>query len=333
MKLPFNPFIDSGISTFEQFKKYPFLLFGRMEILKRRIEQQIHQIKNGFPYGERLILIGERGIGKTSALYFLKEVLDRAGIKNFILTRLIEDGKQLEHNVGANLNDFSKEDCYILIDFPDSITVAEYRNFLLYLWDLLTHKNYNKINLIFSMNHSHYDKSFSYSEILGKFITQRLERLDLNETIKLIKSRLKIVGEKYANLFKEEVIEIIQRTSKGIPRNIVSACNLIIDSSNGEKIDLKTTEKILNERFVEQIINDRVEDVGLKRTYKQMINILKNDFNGRTENQKEYVKRIQELLGIGANYISAKIGDLHRFGIINIERGGYNRLNKIISIA
>ena len=79
MTLNYNPFNDSGIVNYEQFKQYPFLIFGVSETIKNRIEEQIKQIKNNYFFGERLILIGERGIGKTSALFFIHDLLKKNG--------------------------------------------------------------------------------------------------------------------------------------------------------------------------------------------------------------------------------------------------------------
>ena len=116
-----------------------------------------------------------------------------------------------------------------------------------------------------------------------------------------------------------------------IPRNIISACSLLLDNSNGHKITKEFTEQILKEKYIEQIINDRVDDLELKRIYKQMTNILEKDFNGTANSQEDYVKRIMELCNSGRNSILQRIKELTKFGIFVQYRGGYNRLNKIIS--
>jgi len=45
MQLKFNPFNDSGITNYEQYKLYSFLIFGTLETMKNRIFQQIVQVK------------------------------------------------------------------------------------------------------------------------------------------------------------------------------------------------------------------------------------------------------------------------------------------------
>ncbi len=62
-----------------------------------------------------------------------------------------------------------------------------------------------------------------------------------------------------------------------------------------------------------------------------MVNILEKDFKGTAKSQEDYVKRVTELVNLGRNSILARISDLSRFGIFKLYRGGYNRVNKIIS--
>lgn len=331
-QLKYNPFHDSGITNFEQFSLYPFLIFGTLESIRNRINQQITQIKDGYAFGDRLILLGDRGIGKTSTLFFIKKELDKKGVKTALFSRLVEDAEHFKIISGEPLFEASKEPIYILIDFPDTVEVKSFKRFLEFLWSLLTHPNYNKINLIFSMNKSHYDKSFSYSETFGKFATLRLEKLDNPEARELIASRLEKAGATIEEIFDEDVLEVIFNYSKGIPRNIISACCLLLDNSNGKKINKKFTEKVLKERYLDQVINDRVEDLDLKRVYKQMVKVLEDDFKGSAQSQEDYVKKVMEVCNIGRNSALTRIGELVKFGVFNQYKGGYNRVNKIISL-
>lgn len=345
-----NPFSDSGIATYEQFKKYSFLIFGTtLEVIKNRISQQINEINQGYFSSERLILLAERGLGKTSALFFINDMLKDAKIKVFYFTRLIEDITQIhsrlreeitkegydleltEKMLSKRLNNLFTEPTYILIDYPDSIDTPSFKKHFAFLWEMITDKNYDKINLVFSMNKSHYEKSFSYSEILGKFISLKLERLDFDETCELINSRLKMREKQIDDIFLNGVTNLIYTYSKGIPRNIISACSLLVSNSNGNKVSMNMAGKILQEEYINQVINDRVEDLELKRVYKQMISILKNEFNGAAKTKKDYVQKVMSDIGIGMNSVINRIKDLTRFGVITEFRGGYNRINKIIA--
>ncbi len=342
-----NPFLDQGIVNYHQYKNYPFLVFGTLEILKNRITQQIAQVKYGDLYGERLLIIGERGIGKTSALFFIKDMLEEAGIRVELFSRIFEDKTHLStllnqkrSGIGELVDDprnnesfyeLTKEPVYFLIDFPDTVETKQYKKFLQFLWDIMTDTNYNKINLIFSMNKSHYDKSFSYSEILGKFIVQKLDRFDEELTEKLVSSRLKTVDQNIGDVFASEVIKTLFNFSKGIPRNIIGACGLLYNCSNGEQISNELTEKILKDKYFDKVIEDNIQDLELKNIYKKMIDILKDDFHGTANSQEEFVVKITKATNIGKNSAMSRINELSRLGIFKLYKGGYNRLNKIIS--
>lgn len=349
VKLPYNPFHDVGITNYEQFKLYPFLVFGTLESIKNRVEEQVNQIRNNHFFGERMIILGDRGIGKTSSLFFIKDMLEESEIDVYYFTRLFEDQETInarirefvEKKLGegrANLvvkekiNSLFKKPCYILVDFPDSLDLGVFKRFLIYLWDLMTRKEYNKINLIFSMNKSHFDKSFAYSEVFGKFMTLRLDKFTLDETEKVIESRLKKVNSSTREVFEGDIVGIIYNYSKGIPRNIISACSLLMSNSNGSAITKEKAEDILKERYYEQVLNDRIEDLELRLIYKQMINVLKVNFQGVAQSQEDYVRKAQEITSIGRNSILNNIRDLVKYGIFNQYKGGYNRVNKILSL-
>ena len=334
MNFDYNPFNDAGVTNYDQYKLYPFLVFGTLEMIKNRIEQQIKQINSNHFFSERMIILGERGIGKTSSLFFVKDMLEEENVKVFLFSRLIEDDNHFSIITKENLHDISIKPIYILVDFPDTLETKKFKKFLEFIWVLMTHKNYNRINMIFSMNKSHFEKSFSYSEIFGKFLSLRLERLETEECAELILSRLKKVNKGLKDVFSQDVQEIIFNYSKGIPRNVISACSLLVDNSNGdEKISVSSTKKILKEKYIEQVINDRVSDLELKKIYKEMVNILEEDFQGTANAQEEYVKKVMETTNIGRNSVLSRIGDLSKFGIFKLYRGGYNRVNKIISFS
>lgn len=343
-----NPFLDQGIVNHEQFKLYPFLVFGTLNVLKNRIKQQIEQIKHNDYFGERLIIAGERGIGKTSSLFFIRDMLSESGIRVELLSSIFNDEdhlaillKKKESRYGElidnpkhssiNLFELTKEPIYFLIDFPDTLETKQYKNFLQSLWRLMTHQNSKKINLIFAINRSHYNKSFSYSETLGKFVLQSLDKFNEEFTRKLISTRLKTVNMKLKDVFTEEVVEDIFRYSKGIPRNIVSACGLLYDCYNGKPLASKISEKILKDKYFDKIIDDHVQDLELKRVYKKMIVILKEEYQGTANAQEDFLEKVMVSAKIGRNSAISRLNELSQIGIFKLYRGGYNRLNKIIS--
>ncbi len=342
-----NPFLDQGIVNYHQYKNYPFLVFGTLEVLKNRIKQQIAQIKYGDFYGERLVIVGERGIGKTSTLFFIKDMLEESDVRVELFSRIFEDrvhlatllsqkqskpGELIDNpKLKESFFELTKDPIYFLIDFPDTVETKQYKKFLQFLWDMMTDINYNKINLIFAINKSHYDKSFSYSEILGKFVMQKLDRFDEELTKKLISSRLKTVDQEINEVFTSDSIKTLFNFSKGVPRNIISACGLLYNCSDGEPISNELTEKILKEKYFDKIIGDNVQDLELKNIYEKMIDILRSDFQGTANSQEEFVEKITKATNIGKNSAMSRINELSRLGIFKLYKGGYNRLNKIIS--
>jgi len=354
MKLKFNPFSEFGITDYSQYKNYEFLVFDSLKIINSRVDSATNQMKNGYFFQERLALLGDRGIGKTSTLFYIKDKFEKVGFRCELLSKLPQDEDHLMSMIKMNkaleikqkglsnirleflnketFNDITSKPIYLLFDFPDGITPKDFRGFLVYIWNLMTHPNMKKINLIFAMNKSHYDKSFSYGETLGKFTTLRIERLDFDSSVDLIQSRLDLVNKKVRNIFKGDCLVRIYSYSKGVPRNIISACKLLIDYSNGkETIDEDFAEELFKERYVDQVINDRVEDLELRRIYKQMIKILKDDFKGISNSQEEFLKKCCEVTDIGRNSAISRLNELVRFGVLARSKGGYNRLNKIIS--
>lgn len=334
----YNPFKEYGITTYEQFKKYPFLIFGAINNINKNLEEQVKHIQNNYFFGDRLILLGERGIGKTSTLFFIKNLLESNGVDVRIFSRLIEDKDHYDRLVsfaegieGKYYSDDIQKPIYILVDFPDTIEQKSYKRFLEFLWSILTDKNQDKINLIFAMNKSHYDKSFPHSEIFGKFTTLSLERLNFEETKEIITSRLRIIERKVGDTFEDETIELIYAYSKGIPRNVISACSLLFPHLDGEPINKNFAESILKEEFIEKVINDRVEDPILKKIYKQMADILQNNFNGTANSREDFTKQVMELTNLGRNSTIIMTKDLIKYGIFTEYRGGSNRTNKILS--
>ncbi len=330
--IKFNPFYEYGILNYDQFKRYPFLVSSSLQILQNRITEQIN---SNYMFAERLILLGEKGIGKTSALFFIQDLLkEKNNCTVLFLSRLFEDFEHFDIISGKDLSEISKNPVYILVDFPDTISPNQYKKFLNCLWDIFHHHNYNNINLIFSMNISHYDKSFQYSEILGKFLTLRSERFDSAETRELIEKRTQIAGGDIS-LFDDSTVGIIHSYSKGIPRNIVSASGILISilmSEGKDKISGAMAKEILKDKYVDQVINDRVTDHDLKKIYKNMIKILDEDFGGIVKSQEDYVKKIGTVIGLSRGTILKRISELCKFGIISFHKGGYNRLSKIISL-
>lgn len=329
MPLPFNPFSIYSINQYNQYKDCPFLESRSTNLIKNAIQGQI---RDDYTNPERLLILGERGLGKTTTLFFVKDMLENAGYKNvFFLSKLILDNECLQFLTGKTIKDFEHEKVFLLVDFQDTLNLPNLKKFLEFIWELMTCPFYKNINLIFSLNISHYSYTLSVSEILGKFDKIRMERMNLEETKELINSRIALTG--INSFFDEDVYGCIFDYSQGIPRNVICASRSLADNfCNSDKVGLCEAQRILREVYTDKIINDRVEDPSLREVFKKIINIIGKQFGGNVESQELLVKKIKEELNIGRNKSFNLVDDLEKFGIIIITKGGEKNTKKIIRL-
>ena len=319
----FNPFEKYGITDIREFKKFPFL--KTRTIIKAENKTQ-NKIDSNFFIGERLLILGEPGLGKTSTLFFLNEMLENK-CQTFYFDKLFTDAKQFKDLTEKDLWEVTKKPTFILIDFPDTINSSNFKSFLDLIWNMLTHDNYENINLIFALNISHHDKSFSYSEILGKFDKLRIDRFTFEETKKLIDDRLGMSPD--SPKLEEGVYDIIFNSTKGVPRNIVCATRNIIDDIKKSNITSEKAREVIKEGYTEQIINDRVEDPEEREIFLKIVNILENDFGGEARKQEWLICKLKDSVGIGRNKAMRMLKELSKFGLVSIAHSGKNNTKKI----
>lgn len=327
--LNFNPFSIYSINQYNQYKDCPFLESHSTNLIKNAVQGQI---RDNYTNPERLLILGERGLGKTTTLFFIKDLLESAGYKNvFFLTKFILNNECLKLMTGKSIFEFGDEKVFLLVDFQDTINLPNIKKFLEFIWELMTCPNYKNINLIFSLNISHYDFTMGISEVLGKFDKIRMERMTLDETKELINSRLNLAGAE--NFFEEEVFNCIYEYSRGIPRNIICASRSLADNfAHEDKVDLSNAQRILREVYTDKIINDRVENPAMRAIFKRIIEIISKQSGGMIESQELLAKKIKDDLNVGRNRSFSLIGELEKFGILVITKGGDNNNKKIIRL-
>lgn len=327
--LSFNPFTEYGVTDYIQFKEFPFLESESIKQLKSTTQGRI---RDNFRFPERMVLLGEPGIGKTTSLFYIHDLLvDSKKCNVFIFSKFFIDSEEFEMETKMPLFEVTKKPTYILVDFPDTINAMNFKKFLDYLWKLMTHENYKNINLIFALNISHFNRSFTLSEILGKFYKFRLDRMTEEESKELIKARLKMANSD--NYFEDDVYDVIYKFSKGIPRNIICASRALVDRYiNEDSVNFSQAKKILKEEYIDKIINDRESNPKKKILYKSIIRIIIEDFNGSSPNQTELTKILSDKLKIGKNKGMNLLSDLSKFGLVEFSTGGINNNQKIISV-
>lgn len=327
--MDFNPFSIYGITEYGDYKKVPLLKTDGVKSIGRTIKGDI---RDGFRFPERLMILGTRGIGKTTTLFYLKELLPKK-VNCLFTSHLVSDTTELLERTlqkQISLNKIVKDPTFIFVDFPDSIDKRKLRKFLEYVSQLMRHKNKDNINFVFAMNISHFNQAESISEVLGKFHSKRLEPLTLNETKKIIKSRLKLANGK-EKVFSSKSCELIYNVSKGIPRNIIVACRDLTDYYlREENMSYKISKRILKEKYAVQIINDRIENYNKREIFKGFIDVIDNHFKGKVKSQKSLIKEVRKKLNIGRNKSMNIIDRLSKFGLLSISFSGPRNRTKII---
>lgn len=323
----FNPFSVYGVTDYDQYKEFPFL---QTDNIKQLTAIMNGKIRDNFRFPERMILLGDPGIGKTTSLFYCHDLLQKSEKCNvFIFSKFFVDEEDFNIQTGVKLSELIKKNpTYILVDFPDTIAEKNFKMFLDFCWNLMTRENYKNINLLFAMNKSHFDRSFSFSEILGKFYRHNIDRLTKEESAELIKKRLETAG--MGNFFEEPVYDLIFDYSKGIPRNIICASRTLVDSYfNHDSINYRQARNLLKGEYIDKILNDRVENRKEREIMAGIMKILTNDFHDKAVNQTELLKEFKRKLDIGKNRGMEYLTDLYRYGLVEYTLGGRNNVEKM----
>lgn len=325
-----NPFEMKTVHDLNDFEIQPFLLLKNQRLLKTKIE---FNLKSEFPIYQ--IIIGDRGIGKSTTLLYLYKFLNEKNAYVYYTNRPVTNLENISNLLGLGMwNISSKESSlikiknylkdkkvYLFFDMPDKVTSEILRDFLGILEVMLSLK---EIRVFLAMNKSHYDRSFTFSEILGKYVTIELESFEIEETEQLIKERLKIFRNNNGfKPFTEESIKKIYSFSAGIPRNILSACDLLLMGAVEEdikSIDGTFTSKKLQSEFAYKIISERIKDITARENLKRVYDFIKLEFKGKVNQEREFQRKFIEVYG-GANMtLRKRTRKLEKLGLIEIRK-------------
>ena len=248
----------------------------------------------------------------------IKRVSDYDSVSTDINSYLVD----LENKVREFLKD---KKLYIFIDFQDVISTNSFKT-LAETLERLPHLS-KSISIIVSMNKAHALKMENVSYILGKYTPFELPHFTLEATKKLISARLKCyrsdgyVGDELSP-FNNNVISIVYNHTGGIPRNILSACDLIINNlQEGEEIDEEEIPIILRKDLSKKVIYDMTDDEGERDLLMQLYSIIKTKFNGEISKEKELHKELMDKLGWSNKTSRKRIRKLNKIGLISITKG------------
>lgn len=334
-----NPFEIKTVHDLSDFEIQPFLLLKNQRVLKTKLE---FNVDSKFPLYQ--IIIGDRGIGKSTTLLYLYKTSINDKTLSFYISRPLTQINSILELLGLRetrtqiiTSKESKEDSgtlsrikshisgkkvFLFIDMPDKVTSSILGDFLGVLEVLLDCK---EISIFLALNRSHYDRSFMHSEILGKYSSIELEPFTYEETEQLIIERLNQAKKDVNGTkpFTEESLQKIYSFSNGIPRNIISACDLLLMSaveSNNVVIDGKFTSKKLQSEYAYKIINERVRDLTTRENLKKVYDFIKIAFKGTSHNEKELHSKFAERYGGASMTLRKRIRLLEKLGLIEIRK-------------
>jgi len=120
---PYNPFKTTATINRADFLRQPLYETEVVKEVQQHIQSEINAIHSHFPPYTRIVCMGYKGVGKTTILYYIKDMLDKAGIPNEILKTLPESLDELKVQIKvAEMKEFLKDNYfYVMIDHPDEI--------------------------------------------------------------------------------------------------------------------------------------------------------------------------------------------------------------------
>ncbi|MBW2970800.1 hypothetical protein KY320_01420 [Candidatus Woesearchaeota archaeon] len=348
-----NPFIIKNTFSINECKRIPIVMTEKLLSFKFALTDSLTSEEK---YHDFELILGHKGIGKTTALLWLYSIaldfdsenwpVEARYIKNIgdgtvqdIIKTLFASNPDMQENLNwttDELKDYlGKTKVYMFIDMPDQIKksyFARLASFLEYCGSL-------GITVFMAMNYSHKSKLEENTEILGKFRHCSLSKFTVDETKEMIQGRLsthKINHDLPAQPFKDEqVIKHIWRYGAGIPRNILVGCSEICRYALGNGmaiISSETAESILaSENYVQKILKEKVEDDTMREQLYGVYMILKNDFEGTAKSQKALINAIRKKLDMSQPTVIKRIQKLESLGLIGIRSSSKDLWTKVIA--
>ncbi|RLE60584.1 MAG: hypothetical protein DRJ35_02910 [Thermoprotei archaeon] len=350
LNLRFNPFQKQVVYDYDDFVSQPFLLTETLKLLQMGVRLNLQSESTDSIY---YIILGERGSGKTTSLLFLKDIVEHEGGENCVtkyersikgmgsysglVSKLLPNTRSIysEGSAVGTLKSFLiGKKYYWFIDVPDMVAKKEMEVMLRGLELLLGFKN---ISVVVAMNQSHFDRSFEYSEILGKFDRFQLKSFSLEECKELIRKRIEHASAGEPKLrFSEGAFRKVNEIAKGIPRNIISACNTVFLKYlqvMDEPIEITEdfVTMVLGESYAKKVLEERVRP-PLREALWSLYNFIKEEFSGRVESESKLAQAYHSRFGVSKNTLRKRLMKLEKLGLISIRKSDKNYWNNVIEV-
>ena len=338
LQLRWNPFEHQSTYDFDDYKSQPFILDGleTPKVLKNKLIWNVTS-------NQRVLIkiISTKGAGKSTLSFYLQDSLEQLKNSNLLIFYTSKIGLEYYNLLGSFLHEFNidtngfknneeaikhfleDKKIYLFIDFQD-ILVSSYFKILANTLEKIGNLSKN-ISIILTMNKVHAVKMEAYSYVLGKYTSFELPGFSLGNTNSLIKERLKTARkDNYEGdeLYPfQKLTELIFNHSGGIPRNILSACDLLLSNFEDGEIDLDLASLLLKGEFAKKVIYDMTLE-GYEREYlMQLYDVVRNDFNGEISKEKDLTDYMEKNKGWSNKTTSKRLRKLFGFGLLNINKG------------
>ena len=347
-----NPFYEKQVTDIEDFKTQPFIPTELAKKFKKELEWSF-PTSNYFIYYS---ILGKKGVGKTSILLFLKNVIETAKMngrkvkviymnryyekisddKYFILHKLLFDEfpksrHSVENVVKKELKKYYHT--YFIFDMPEEVMdnkiLREFARFL----DFIIRERLGSIFV--GMNQSHFAKLDKITNIFG--IDGKVTTCDISEDydeelmLEIAKRRIALFREReYSGYclypFTEDALRLIAKWSSFIPRNFLIGCNTCLLRTNGEQIiETSSVENILKPSFANQLIESKVNDTAERKTYMKIYDCIKKDFGSSCEDRTTLLNKLNENEGNNEyvfclSTLSIKINKMEEWGVLEVYK-------------
>lgn len=119
----YNPFKLTATLTRSDFVMQPFYETNIVKQIKAHIQSDIWAIQNNHRPYTRVVFLGHKGVGKTSVLFYIQDLLKQASIMSIIIDSFPASLEELKNILKMpELKEYLKDHyLYILLDHPDEV--------------------------------------------------------------------------------------------------------------------------------------------------------------------------------------------------------------------
>jgi hypothetical protein len=278
-----------------------------------------------------IMLLGERGCGKTTNIFYLKDFVDTNKKSDSIFTKFTNvpeiSKREIDQFILKDLKGESSNHRYLFYDYPDDYKDKQLENTIATIGSLLPQRN---LHIFMALSKTTYNHALRISDTFGKLEPVQIPRFTLPETIELIEKRLKYYrdpnfkAESNIYPFDKESIEIIYLKGGAVPRNMLTIAGILIRSSIEDQINNineKYATTILEaHNYRESILRDRIEDSTIVKMLDILLNEINTEFNGIIHRETELINHMKKKYGWSNKTTRKRLQKLVNIRLLDLRR-------------